>query len=95
METSHSLDSAKAAFTKGLEQLRQGDYKGAIENFDLAVQLNPEDAGFYGNRCVARHRLGDAQGAIADCKQAAALYLEQGNSKDYQYALKMLEKLQK
>lgn len=95
METSHSLNSAKAAFTKGLEQLRQGDYKGAIENFDLAVQLNPEDAGIYGNRCVARHRLGDAQGAIADCKQAAALYLEQDNSKDYQYALKMLEKLQK
>jgi Flp pilus assembly protein TadD len=95
MQTSHSLDSAKTAFTKGLDQLRQGDYRGAIESFDLAVQLNSEDAGFYGNRCVARHRLGDLQGAIADCKQAAALYLEQDNRKDYQYALKMLEKLQK
>jgi Flp pilus assembly protein TadD len=95
MQTSHSLDSAKAAFTKGLDQLRQGDYQGAIANFDLAVRLNPEDAGFYGNRCVARHRLGDFQGAIADCKQAATLYLEQGNMKDYQYSTKMLEKLQK
>jgi Flp pilus assembly protein TadD len=95
METSHSVDSAKAVFMKGVDLLRQGDYQGAIGSFDLAVQMNPEDAGFYGNRCVARHRLGDAQGAIADCKQAAALYLEQDNRKDYQYALKMLEKLQK
>jgi Flp pilus assembly protein TadD len=95
MQTDHSLDSAKAAFTKGLDQLRQGDYRGALESFDLAVRLNPEDAGFYGNRCVARHRLGDAQGAIADCKHAAALFQAQGNMKDYQYALKMLEKLQK
>jgi len=59
------------------------------------LQFNPNDANAYGHRCIARYRLGDQQGAIEDCQKAAELYLEQGKTKDYQYALKMLGKLQR
>lgn len=89
------MDSAKAFFTRGVEQSCQGDYAGAVASFDRALQFNPDDAATYGHRCVARYQVGDWQGAIADCQSAAQLYLEQGNVKDYQYALKMLGKLQK
>ncbi|MBW4661549.1 MAG: tetratricopeptide repeat protein [Drouetiella hepatica Uher 2000/2452] len=99
MPTSQLLDSdravkAKALFTEGVDQSRQGDYAGAIESFDQALQLNSENADAYGHRCVARHRLGNCQGAIADCQQAAMLYLKQGKPEKHQYALKMLQKLQ-
>jgi Flp pilus assembly protein TadD len=84
---------ANPFFEQGLKQSRQGDYWGAITSFDQALQSNLENADFYGHRCVARHRVGDVAGAIADCQQAAALYLEQGNSKKYNYALNMLDRL--
>jgi hypothetical protein len=65
----------------------------AITSFDQALQSNLENADFYGHRCVARHRVGDVAGAISDCQQAAALYLEQGNNEKYSYALNMLDRL--
>jgi Flp pilus assembly protein TadD len=80
-------------FEQGLKQSRQGDYWGAITSFDQALQSNLENADLYGHRCVARHRVGDVAGAIADCQQAAALYLEQGNNEKYNYALNMLDQL--
>lgn len=91
---SQNLERAQVAFIQGLDKLRQSDYSGAIANFNLALQLNPEDPTIYGNRCVAQHRLGNVQEAIADCRQAAKLYLLQGNLKSYQYAVKILEKFQ-
>lgn len=93
MSVSELLDDAKL-FRQGVDKSVQGAHAGAIQAFDQALQLHPTDADAYGHRCVARHRLGDKQGAIADCQQAAALYLKQGKPKDHQYALKMLRKLQ-
>ena len=86
--------TAKVWYKKGINFSCQGNHTEAIESFDQVLQLNPEDADAYGHRCVARHRLGDHQGAIADCHQAAMLYLEQGKPEKHQYALKMLQKLQ-
>lgn len=78
---------------QGRDKTLKGDYQGAIQDFNQALQLNPHDAEAYGNRCVARHKLGDKQRAIEDCQKAAALYLEQGNVAKYKYALKIHQKL--
>lgn len=78
---------------QGIAKCREEDYVGAIQAFDRALQCDSQQAEVYGHRCVARHRVGDHQGAIADCQQAAALYLQQGKTKEHQYALKMLQKL--
>lgn len=82
-------------FEQGLKKSREGDYSGAIQAFDQALLLDPNDAETYGNRCVARHRSGDTQGAIADCQKAADLYLKQGNLARHEYALKSLAQLKK
>jgi Flp pilus assembly protein TadD len=92
--TVNQLPLTQDCFAIGITLSRQGNYQRAIESFDQALQLNPDDAEVYGYRCVARHKLGNQQGAIADCRHAIALYLAQGNTKGYQYALKMLGKLQ-
>ena len=93
MDANQLLDSAKELFMQGVDKSRQGEHEEAIKDFDRALQLNPNDADAYGNRCVARYKLRDKQGAIEDCQKAAALYQVQENTKYYQYALKMLEKL--
>lgn len=95
MDADQLLNNAKDLFTRGVDKSREGDYKEAIKEFDQSLQLNPNNADAYGNRCVARYKLGNKQGAIEDCQKAAALYLEQEKTKDYQYALKILEKLQR
>lgn len=88
------ITSENELFLQGVEKSRYGDYAGAIQLFDQVLRLNLDDANAYGHRCVARHRVGDTQGAIADCQKAAALYLAQEKTKEYRYALKMLQKLQ-
>lgn len=92
--TTAAMLEVKAFFAQGVDQSLQGNHQVAIQHFDRALSLNPEDATVYGHRCVARYRLGDRVGAIADCQQAATLYLEKGEIKHHHYALKMLEKLQ-
>jgi Flp pilus assembly protein TadD len=64
------------AFDRGIERSGQGDYRGAIDSFDRALELDPDFADAYGHRCVARHQTGDTVGAIVDCQHTADLYLE-------------------
>lgn len=93
MSVSEWLDDAKELFKQGVEKSLKGEHTEAIQAFDQVLQLHPTDADTYGHRCVVCHRVGNRQGAIADCQQAATLYLEQGKTKEHQYALKMLQKL--
>jgi Flp pilus assembly protein TadD len=94
MQTKYERGNAVAFFDKGVAQYRTGDLTGAIASFDRAVQCDPDNADTYGYRCVARHRLGDLPGAISDCQHAASLYLQQGNDREYRYAIEILDKLQ-
>jgi Flp pilus assembly protein TadD len=94
MQTKYELGNAVAFFDKGVAEFRTGDLTGAIASFDRALQLDPNHADTYGYRCVARHRLGDLTGAIADCQHASNLYLQQGNDREYQYAIEILDKLE-
>ncbi|MBM0744013.1 tetratricopeptide repeat protein [Phormidium sp. CLA17] len=95
INTKEILDPAKALFQQGVDQSRQGNRVEAIQAFDRALEQEPDHADVYGHRCVARWQLGDQQGAIADCQQAVIFYLEQRRGKQHQYALNMLQKLQK
>ncbi|MBW4480435.1 MAG: tetratricopeptide repeat protein [Tolypothrix brevis GSE-NOS-MK-07-07A] len=61
------------------------DYKGAIEDLNQAIRLNPNYAYAYNNRGIARKYLGDKQQALADYNTAikinpnfAAAYYNRG-----------------
>jgi Flp pilus assembly protein TadD len=94
MQTKLDSGNAIAFLDRGVAQFRTGDLAGAISSFERALQFDPDNADTYGYRCVARHRVGDLSGAIADCQHAANLYLAQGNDREYEYALEILDKLQ-
>lgn len=61
--------------TGGNAKHNLGDRRGAIEDYNQAIRLNPRYALAYSRRGVAKWRLGDRQGegAIEDRQQAARL----------------------
>ncbi|HEY9649232.1 MAG TPA: tetratricopeptide repeat protein, partial [Coleofasciculaceae cyanobacterium] len=79
---------------RGVNKVQQGDFQGAIEDFNQVLQHNEKDAIALTCRGFARQRLGDNQKAIEDLQQAAKLFAEQGNPKSAQNILHTLKKLQ-
>ena len=61
-----SSKSAKEHFDRGFICHGQGDLRGAIENYNLAIQANPNYSDAYVSRGNARYALGDLDGASAD-----------------------------
>ncbi len=62
--------AAPAAYDRGLQRMQQGDFRGALGDFDAAVQADPGWADAYIQRAGARLYTGDAAGAIADYTEA-------------------------
>ena len=60
------IKSGKAKFI-------QGDYRGAIADYDRAIELRPDYAEAYYLRGSAKMGLGDYRGAIADYDRAIEL----------------------
>lgn len=71
-----------------------GDYVGAIQSYDEAVSINPENARAFGNRGFMRLNLGDRMGALSDFRAAAELFLTQGRMANYEMVLDYIEKMQ-
>jgi serine/threonine-protein kinase len=59
--------------TRGQEKARQGDLQGAIADYTLAIQLDPQNGRAYSQRGSARYKSGDWAGAVEDFTQAIQL----------------------
>ncbi|MBI4232745.1 tetratricopeptide repeat protein, partial [Candidatus Peregrinibacteria bacterium] len=73
MSNPEAVAEAKKYVASSYVKYKAGDYKGAIEELDRAIELNPAEAVAYHNRGVAKHKLGDLQGTIADYQKAIEL----------------------
>lgn len=80
-------------YNRGVAKQDQGDYRGAISDYNQAIKDNPNDADAYYNRGAAYKQLGDNRQARADLSKAAQLYQEQGNTKDLQAVESLLKKI--
>lgn len=80
-EASENL--AVAAFQRGCEAYRQGQFRRAIDGFSAAIQQNPELAEAYHNRGRAIANLRRVTDALVDLVKASELYLQQGNSEKF------------
>ena len=86
---------AKAHNKLGIIRARNlKDYPAAKAAFDRAIEINPNYGDAYYNRARVREFLEDKDGAIADYHKAAELYKKDGNTNDYQDAMKHLQMLQ-
>lgn len=61
---------AEAYYTRAMECCNRKDYQGAITNFSVAIDVNPDWADAYYHRGVAYEILAQYQKAIADQNQA-------------------------
>ncbi len=64
---------AWAYVNRGIIKYELGDKKGAIVDYDRAIQLNPQYAGAYVDRGIAKSDLGDNNGAMSDYETAIAI----------------------
>lgn len=87
-------------FTSAAQKYQQGDFQGALNDYNRAIQINPSSANAYYNRGLLKAtKFQDPQGALADYDRAIkikpgydAAYNNRGNLKveqlkDYQGAL--------
>lgn len=82
------LSSATEYNFRGLDKAKAGDFKGAIEDFDKAIELKPTGQVYY-NRAYTKSVLEDFNGAIQDYDKTIELnyrlaeaYFERGYCKD-------------
>jgi tetratricopeptide (TPR) repeat protein len=68
LETSIKLDSTnhKAYLYYGRIYFAQGFFNTAIQYYNIAISMNPNDAEVYDNRAIAKGKQGDYKGAIID-----------------------------
>ena len=81
--------SAERLFSLSIAFQQRGEYRQAIENYDGAIELDPQNPVFYNNRGTTKAALGEFQGAIADLDKAiildpqyAAAYNNRGGAKN-------------
>ena len=70
-----------------------GDKKGAIADYNKAIELKPDYALAYSDRGLVRSELGDKKGALEDLQKAAQLFKAQGQMAYYEKAMELWYKV--
>ena len=63
-------DSASYYYNRGNDKDDEGDYYGAISDYNKAIEINPRYADAFINRGIAKRKLEDYYGAISDYNRA-------------------------
>lgn len=82
------LQTAEEYFYSGLYKADQNDNYGAIADYTKAIEIYPQNSGYYNNRGAAKSNLKDYNAAIIDYNKAIEIdpldytaYYNRGNSK--------------
>ncbi len=75
----------------GLMESQRGNFRGSIQYYDQALQLDPTFAHARFARGMARLRLNDIAGATEDAKQARELYIAQQNEEGREATTQFVE----
>jgi tetratricopeptide (TPR) repeat protein len=65
--------NAEQHYKMGEVESEKGNYEVALENFNLAISINPNYSKAYGHRGFVRFIMGDITGALEDCYRALAI----------------------
>ena len=75
-------EAVRTHLGRGRACLNKGKYDDAIEDYDKAIALAPNDAIAYYNRGVAYYEKGDKEQAIADFRKALEINPSYENAKE-------------
>ncbi len=83
-------ESAFYYFINGIDKYAIEDYRGAIQDYSKAIEINPSNSEAYLNRGLPKHKLGDYRGAIQDYSKSIEInpsiskgYFMRGFAKQY------------
>ena len=80
----HGCNSAVSLYNRGNQKFHSGDLEGALEDYDLAIEIDPDYAPAYYNRGMAYEDLGDYDMALMDYTTAIEIdpnYVEAYNNR--------------
>jgi tetratricopeptide (TPR) repeat protein len=80
------LATAPNYYRWGMQESERGNFRGAISYYDQALGLDSDFAHAYLARSIARFRLGDRAGALADAQAADQLYTTQNHAQGHEVA---------
>lgn len=81
-------------YSLGFAAARKGNHSQAIEYFDQALAMQPDFAGAYLARGVARYQIFDRTGALADAQKAEQLFTSQRDTSGVQTTQAFIKELQ-
>lgn len=64
----------------GLREVQRRNFRAAIDQFNLALRMQPDFAPAFLARGLVRYQMGDDTGARQDTEQASTLFTAQGNT---------------
>jgi tetratricopeptide (TPR) repeat protein len=68
-----AANDARSYNIRGLVRLQQGQLKGALDDFDLSITMNPAAGYAYENRALAHKSMGNRDLALADLSRALSV----------------------
>jgi tetratricopeptide (TPR) repeat protein len=74
------LQSAANYNDRGVAKFKVGNIKGAIQDYDRAISINPKYGESYVNRGIAKFKVGNIKGAIQDYDRAIAIDPKDGEA---------------
>jgi len=80
LPTTNVAKTGEQFFISGNQKYEQGNFQGAIADYNQAIRIDPNYAFAYYNRGNAKFFLKDYQGAIADYNQAIRIDPDYGNA---------------
>jgi tetratricopeptide (TPR) repeat protein/S1-C subfamily serine protease len=70
------------------------DIQGALADYNQAIIINSKNSGAYNNRGLLKYfKLKDRAGGIQDLRQAVRLFREEGNNRNLQLTIRVLQEL--
>ena len=79
-KVSSSKQRAEEYFYSAGAKYDLGDYEGAVQDCNKAIELDPDYASAYYNRGIAKYGLGDYEGAVQDYSKAIELNPDYANA---------------
>jgi len=77
------IKDALAEKALGNEAYKKKEFEKAIEHYDKAMELNPDEMSFLTNRSAVKFEINDLDGAIADCEEVIKQNKERGLHTDF------------
>ena len=79
------VQTAENYLDKGVDKYNKGDYSGAIQDFNKAIELDPNYAEAYAGRGVAKINLGQKDSGCLDLSKAGEMGVFQAYDAIKQY----------